>query len=35
MVVFEESRILGKNGTLVRFVDVGFERHQSVLAGPV
>ena len=27
MVVLKESRILGKNGTLVRFLDVGFERH--------
>jgi hypothetical protein len=35
MVVFKESWILGKNGTLVGFLDVGFERHQSVFAGPV
>ena len=35
VVVLEESRILGKDRTLIGLFDVGFERHQSVFAGPV
>jgi len=33
VMVLEESRILGKDGALLRFFDIGFESHQSVFAG--
>src|SRR5579864_1728421 len=35
VVILEECRVLGKNSTLLRLFDVGFQGHESIFAGLV